>query len=147
MTINEAYRRFSRLDLRSQVPIIIELTSEQIILLNQAQLYQSSMDSLGNNLGGYYFEWYEDLKKGLNPGLGGLVDLYLTGNFYSGFFVRVEGGEIIIGSTDSKSDDLETKYGKAIFGLSDMSKAQYSLGVFFTGLRNYIEGVTGITMK
>ena len=135
------------MDLRSQVPIIIELTSEQIILLNQAQLYQSSIDSLGNNLGGYYFEWYEDLKKGMNPGLGGLVDLYLTGAFYSGFFVRVEGEEIIIGSTDSKSDDLETKYGKAIFGMTDESKARYSLGVFFTGLRNYIEGITGLTMK
>jgi hypothetical protein len=147
MTINEAYRRFSRLDLRAQVPVIIELTSEQIILLNQAQLYQESKDSFGNSLGGYYFQWYEDLKKEMNPGLGGLVDLYLTGAFYSGFFVRVENDVFIIGSNDSKSGDLESKYGQAIFGLTDESKAKYTVEAFFSALKNYIEEVSGFAMS
>jgi len=146
MTIAEAYRRFGMLNLREQVPVIIELTSDEIILLNQAQLYKSSLDSLGNNLGGYYFELYENLKKELNPTLGGLVDLYLRGDFYSGFFVSIEEDTFVIGSTDSKSDDLESKYGKAIFGLSDESKAIYSKGLFFQALRNYIEGITKIQM-
>jgi hypothetical protein len=146
MTIAEAYRRFGRLNLREQVPVIIELTSDEIILLNQAQMYKSSLDSLGNNLGGYYFELYENIKKELNPALGGLVDLYLTGDFYSGFFVSIEEDNFIIGSTDSKSDDLESKYGKAIFGLSDESKAIYIKGLFFNTLKNYIEGITKIEM-
>lgn len=147
MTINEAYRRFSRLDLRAQVPVIIELTSDQIILLNQAQLYQQSSDSLGNALGGYHLRWYEDLKKEMNPGLGGLVDLYLTGAFYSGFFVRVEKDVFVIGSTDGKSGDLESKYGKAIFGLTDESKAKYTVESFFSALKNHIEGITGFGMQ
>jgi len=146
MTIAEAYRRFGMINLREQVPVIIELTSDEIILLNQAQLYKSSLDSLGNNLGGYSMEFYENLKKELNPALGGLVDLYLTGDFYGGFYVSIEDGSFIIGSTDSKSDDLESKYGKAIFGLSDESKAIYSRGLFFQALRNYIEGITKIQM-
>ena len=146
MTINEAVRRFERVDLRNQVPVIVELTKDEIILLNQAQMYQSSIDSEGNQLGGYYFKYYEDLKKGLNPGLGGKVDLYLTGDFYGGFYVKVEDMEFIIGSNDSKSDELENKYGK-IFGLTDESRTIYAKGVFFQALRNFIEGITKISMQ
>jgi hypothetical protein len=146
MTIAEAYRRFQRVDLRGQVPLIIELTAEQIISLNQSQLYGASLDSLGNELGGYWQEWYEDLKKSMNPALGGKVDLNLTGDFYRGFYVEVKGENIIIGSSDSKSDDLESKYGKAIFGLSQESKEDYTLNIFFNSLKNYIEGITKVQM-
>lgn len=147
MTISEAYRRFQQVDLRNQVPVIIELTSEEIILLNQMQLYTESLDKSGAELGGYRSQEYENLKRGLNPGLDGKVDLRLTGDFYGGFYVRVEDTEFTIGSTDSKASKLEAKYGKAIFGMTDESKARYSMGVFFNALKNYIENITKIQMK
>jgi hypothetical protein len=145
MTIAEAYRRFSRLDLRSQVPIIFELTKEEMILLNQAQLYTESIDKDGDPLGGYKQIEYENLKIEMNPQLGGRVDLYLTGEFYAGFYVEVLKDEYIIGSKDSKSEELENKYGTAIFGLTDESKARYTREIFFRALRNYIE-TTGFKM-
>jgi len=142
MTINEAYKRVQLLDLREQVPVIIELTADEIIALNQLQLYSQSVDRDGDALGGYSTIQYEELKRGLNPQLDGLVDLYLTGDFYSGFFVKVEGDQFIIGSSDSKSGELENRYGKAIFGLTNESRALYIKTQFFTAVKNYIQGIT-----
>jgi hypothetical protein len=142
MTINEAYKRVKNLDLRAQVPIIIELTSEELIMLNQAQLYTKSIDRDGEALGGYQSQFYEDLKKGMNPQLGGLVDLNLTGDFYGGFYVRVEDTEFIIGSTDEKSQELENKYGKDIFGITDDSRGEYIRTAFFIALKNYLQNIT-----
>ena len=147
MTIKEAVRRVQFLDLRKQVPIIIELTSEEIIALNQAQLYTMSIDRDGDALGGYQSVFYEEIKKGLNPQLNGKVDLYLTGDFYNGFYVRVEDTEFIIGSTDGKSQELENKYGKAIFGLTDESKSEYIRKVFFNAVLNYVSSITKFPIK
>ena len=145
MTIAEAYRRFSRLDLRGQVPIIFELTEEELILLNQAQLYTESIDKDGDPLGGYQQIEYEEMKIEMNPQLGGRVDLYFSGAFYSGFYVEVLKDEYIIGSKDEKSELLSNKYGMAIFGLTDESKARYTREIFFRALKNYIE-TTGFKM-
>jgi len=147
MTIKEAFRRAQFLNLRKQVPIIIELTSEEIIALNQAQLYTRSIDSDGDALGGYQDAFYEELKKGLNPQLNGKVDLYLTGDFYSGFYVQVDDTEFIIGSTDEKSQKLENKYGKWIFGLTDESKSEYIRKVFFNAVLNYVSNITKFPIK
>lgn len=142
MTINEAFKRVQAVNLRAQAPIIIELTADEIIMLNQAQLYTQSIDRDGDALGGYRAVWYEELKRGLNPQLDGLVDLNLTGDFYGGFYVSVEDTEFIIGSTDQKSQELENKYGKAIFGLTDESRALYIKNAFFKALMNYLQTLT-----
>lgn len=146
MTIAEAYRRYSKLSVREQIPVIIELTKDEIILLNQTQLYNHSIRKDGTALGGYAWRDYEEMKEMMNPALGGLVDLYLTGDFYRGFYVEVKDTHFVIGSRDSKSGDLENKYGVGIFGLTDESRATYIREYFFRALRNYIEGITGIKM-
>jgi len=147
MTISEAFNRVKRLDARTESRIIIELTGDEIILLNQAQLYTQSIDRDGDPLGGYFSQAYEDLKKGLNPQLGGLVDLNLTGDFYGGFYVSVGDTEFVIGSTDEKSQQLENKYGKWIFGLTEESRATYIKTIFIKALMSYLQTVTKFPIK
>ena len=48
-----------------------------------------------------------------------IVNLYDTGAFYAGFYVNVTSNEIIIDSTDSKTEDLKDKYQETIFGLNE----------------------------
>lgn len=145
-TISGMLERFKELDLKGAVPEIIMLTSGNIISLNQAQLYNHGIKKDGSFVGTYQWDEYEAYKKTLNPNLGGMVDLYLTGSFYSGFFVKTENGEIIIGSEDSKSDALQKKYGVNIFGLTDFHKSEYTKKVFFVELKKYIENITKLSM-
>ena len=146
-TINEMFERFNRLNLRDQIPILIEGTADDIIARNQSQLYTQSIDKDGDALGGYRSAQYEELKAQLNPILGGLVDLNLTGAFYRGFEILIEEDEFQVFSTDEKTEDLVNKYGAAIFGLTEENLAGYAFGAFFDALKNYIENGTGLKFE
>jgi hypothetical protein len=53
------------------------------------------------------------------------VTLRDTGEFQRLTYVRVTDTSVIIDSSDEKSDKLQKKYGKKIFGLSDNFKSEY----------------------
>lgn len=55
----------------------------------------------------------------------GLVDLKDTGDFYDAIYTKIEQKFIEISSNDDKTDELEAKYGKIIFGLNDYYKQKY----------------------
>lgn len=98
----------------------------QLIDLNTNQLF-SGVDSKGFLLKPPYADInYKDFKQTLNP--KGVVDLKLTGDFYDGFFAKVDKFPLVFGSTDEKSSELESKYGKDIFGLSKNSLTQIGKG-------------------
>lgn len=145
-TIAEMYNRVKRLDLRKQVPILIEQSGDEIIALNQRQLYNNSEDSEGVPLRFYANNGYAFYKERLNSNPGfGKPDLYLTGAFYRGFYLSVTNSTYSINSRDSKTGKLEAKYGK-VFGLNSESKAEYVQRTLFIGIRKYIEGTTGVQM-
>lgn len=68
------------------------------------------------------------MKQTLNPlpGLGN-VDLILTGGFSKGVFVDARDNSVVIESGDSKSNELQDKYGKngEVLGLSGEIKSEY----------------------
>ena len=144
-TINEMYNRWRKLQLRKQVPIIIEQTKENIIALNQRQLYNRSEDSEGNPLRFYSSNSYAFEKEQKNPLPGfGRPDLYDTGSFYRQFVVRVSPTFYEITSKDSKTNKLTKKYGKDVFGLQKESKAEYVNDTLFVGIKRYVEHKTGL---
>jgi len=69
------------------------------------------------------------------------VTLYAEGDFQGAFEVRFGNDWFAIFSNDEKSDALERKYGKEIFGLTEESK-RYLLSLFkddfVTDFRNYL---------
>lgn len=126
MTINEAYRRFSSINLRKQVPILIEQDSETVIELNQSQLYDRSVDKNNKPLSIYRSVPYAAEKNRMNPKPGfRRPDLFVTGQFYRGFNIKVTQNILTITSSDSKTSALTKKYGTDIFGLDEISKEKF----------------------
>lgn len=126
MTIAEAYKRFKSINLRQQVPILIEQDSDTVIDLNQEQLYERSVDKNGAPLRLYGSVGYSLDKNKMNskPGFG-RPDLYLTGAFYRGFKIKATRNILTITSSDSKTSALTKKYGRDIFGLDEQSKDKF----------------------
>jgi len=54
------------------------------------------------------------------------VNLYNKGDFFRGIKARVATFGIEIESTDSKADELESKYGSNIYGLTDESLTMFT---------------------
>lgn len=145
-TIPEMLRRFQSINLDEQLPIIIQNTRGEMVRLNKMQLTLGKKSDNEFVTPGYSFATYAIQKEKQNPlAPFGVPDLRLTGDFYKGFYANVQGGQsVIFGSTDSKSDNLEAKYGKEIFGLNIDSKTEYTDETVMPEVRKYITGLTGL---
>jgi len=125
-TIADMYRRFKSINLRQQVPILIEQDADTVTDLNKEQLYERSVDKNGAPLRLYGSVGYSLDKNRINPRPGfGRPDLYLTGAFYRGFNIRVTRNALTITSSDSKTSMLTKKYGQDIFGLDQQSRDKF----------------------
>lgn len=114
--------KLKTIDIEAEVLSIIDEIKPQLIDLNTSQLF-SGVDAGGFLLKPSYKDTaYAEFKKHLNP--KGVVDLRLTGSFYEKWFVSAEKFPIFFGSKDDKTTDLESKYGKDIFGLT-----KHNLGI------------------
>lgn len=78
------------------------------------------------NFDGTGIQSYPNYKNKLNPTPGyGNPDLNLTGKYYAGLGIHVEGDSVFSGSTDSKDLALQTKYGPAIVKLGGEYSDEY----------------------
>lgn len=144
-TIKGMLDRVKSLDLRSEVPVIIERTQADLILLNQTQLFQHGMKADGSFLAPYKNKYYAAKKHARNPQPGlNRPDFKDTGDFYKDFFVKADKNVFEVDSRDSKSASLIERDGEKIFGLTDKNKAVYSLGPLFKGIQRYITAKTGL---
>lgn len=145
MGLTDMYNAFKSLDMEQAGRNAIEQTKERMIYLNKSQLNLDSQKSDGKYLRQYFDREYAIYKHELNPfpGLGN-PDLNLTGKFYSEFFATVKGDKIEFGSTDSKSEGLQSKYGKNIFGLTSENEYDYATETVRPKIVSYIEKVTGL---
>jgi hypothetical protein len=149
-TIRAMLTKFQTLDLESEIPKIIERTSDAIIQKNTGEdQLLGGLDSRGDKINPeYHLESYADEKEQMNSLPGRYIpDLKLTGAFYGGFEVTIEKDTFKINSTDDKALNLELKYGRYIFGLSKKNKTDYALNEFYTELKKYITEKTGLRFK
>ena len=142
--LDEMLDSVRKIDLRLEIPVIIENTKETILLLNAGQLYQLNVDGSGNYIKPRYSSiWYERLKMKMNFNLRpDKVDLYYTGEFYNSRDLLVSKKEYIIFSNDQKSTDLLAKYGNKILELTEESEKEYSEGIFIENIKLYVETVS-----
>lgn len=144
-TILSMLTKVRSVNLRDQVPVIIEQTKEEAVKLNRLQLYDMSQDKNEMSLLIYRSPSYATYKNKRNPKPGlGHPDLFLTGSFQNKMFATVEKETLNISSRDSKTFDLIKQYGDDIFGLSEKSKSIYANGVVYEGIRRYITNKTGL---
>lgn len=147
-TIKGMLDKVKSLDLRSEIPVIIQRTQSELILLNQTQLYQFGMKADGTYLKEYSNKYYAKKKNARNPQPGlGRPDFKDTGEFYKDFFVKADKSVFEVDSKDSKSADLIARDGENIFGLTDQNKTVYSLGVLYDGIKRYVTTKTGLSFS
>lgn len=144
-TIASMLRKFQSLDLRSEVPRIIEQTSPIIEKLNKSQLYEHSVDRDGEPLRLYASLSYALEKNRRNPKPGfGRPDLFNEGSFFAQFFTVVGSNTFETSSRDSKTSGLVAKYSADIFGLTKENKSKYANETLFEGIKSYIITKTGV---
>jgi hypothetical protein len=139
-TASEIEERLKALDLRKLLTESIEETADQYVELNQQQMY-AGKDGDGREISPQYARQdYAVMKNQMNPAPGyGTPDLKLTGAFYQGYGVRVEGDEVIKDSNVEYADQLFEKYGNAIGELDEGRHEEYVEGemgpVFYDKVR------------
>lgn len=141
-TIAEMSRRFNSVNLRAEIPRIIQSDANELASYNKSQLYIDGIDSDSNRLREYSLNTVEYKRQ-----KGQVFDhttLFDTGSFYRQWVVQVSNDEISFNSTDSKTPKLENKYGSKIFGLTTKNKSLYSFGAFYDGVKKYITEKTGV---
>jgi|GEM_PF-1068376 len=148
MTIPEMLRRVKYLNMPLAVQESLKSTAFEAIKLNQNQLRLKGQKSDGSFLKDYQSESYAEYKNFLNSSPGfGRPDFYDTGDFQDGFYVQVKTNSLIFGSVDEKSDKLEARDGKEIFGLTKENKKVYAVQFVKPELFAYITRVTGLKFR
>ena len=114
---------------------------EEILDLNTAQL-EKGIDSFGRFLEEYASEDYAQFKKSIGSQAPlGIPNLFLEGDFYAGFILRYDGQAFIFTSTDEKKDELVTKYGSDLFGLTLESQTEITPDLILTFIRIFRNGM------
>lgn len=147
MTFTELNQTINSFDADKVVEDVYEETKEPLADLNAVQLLQG-LSAKGKNLKSYASPLYAEMKNRMNPLPGyGNPDLRLTGAFYRGIYANIQGGSLSITSSDSKTTDLEKKYGELnMFGLSEKYRIEHVIENIDPAFKKEIERVTGLTM-
>jgi hypothetical protein len=83
---------------------------------------------------------YKAYKMSLNPSAGGHVDLTLTGALGEGLTVKKQSQEeFLVYSTDSKYDEIGSKYGFEEFGLTDLEWYEFQQEIMEVVLESVIK--------
>jgi len=120
---------------------IIRQNEEEILDLNRdRQLYDKGIDSNGQRI----FPPYSAVTRLIKRSQGNIfnrVTLFDTGDFYEGFRIKLNGygNPFNIYSTDSKSSDLQEKYGSSIFGLTRQNEDYLNYQIIKPELEKFIK--------
>lgn len=137
------------MDLPQKIPVFVYETRFEIIRYNTEGQLRKGKKSDGNNIApDYRNKVYAELKAQSNPlAVFGTPDLFLTGGFYSNFYISVDTQNYEIDSRDSKTDKLLQRYGENIFGLTQPHKDEYATKFIYPKIKDYIERKTGLFMQ
>ena len=119
-------------------------TSEKRIEANREQM-SKGLDNTGGIIGVYASRQYAAFKQALGSQAPyGIVDLKLTKSFQQQIKSSVNGNTIVTDSTDSKSADLQKRYGTDVFGLSTQYKITYIANDLRPAFNQKIENALGL---
>lgn len=118
---------------------IIRENEQEIVDLNKDQL-ESGKDADNNDIFPPYTRTTIAIKRAKGD-IFNRVTLLDTGAFYNGFKIKIygEGKPFNIFSTDSKSSDLQDKYGSSIFGLIKPNEEYLNLNIIKPEIEKFIK--------
>lgn len=125
VTVAEMLRRFDKIDLDNEIKQTFYDTRDDFVTQQQHQItdgIRADGKPIFNVITGSdeYSPGYARKKGKRKP-----IDLHLSGEFQNDIFIDVRDNEVIVDSADSKSGDLQKRYGGAIFGLYVPFKQNY----------------------
>lgn len=119
MDLQQLQANLKRINPESLAIKILKELSPEIIDLNTSQL-SKGVDATGDSLPEYSSDEYYSAKRAQGIATAGRkYNLYLSGDFYSGFDVEFKGADAIIDSKDDKTGYLVALTTPDIFGLTD----------------------------
>jgi hypothetical protein len=108
----------------------LKMNTDVMADLNAEQMAQG-IRATGSEIKPAYHPLTVEIKRTEKTGLAAVTDhvtLYDTGSHYRQLYAEVKGDEIEYGSRDSKSEKLENKYGRTIYGLTEDSREELVQG-------------------
>jgi hypothetical protein len=146
ISLHELGRRLKGFDIRQEAREAIIETKDEIVRLNQGQLYLGKRSD-GSDLAPYS-SWYAAYKERLSDPIASITDrrtLYLTGKWWNSIKVDVQSETFEVTNDDQKNTLIMQREGEKVLGLSKESKAEeYVPNYFFPALRARIERRLGI---
>lgn len=100
----------------NEVEKAVKKNSKQIIGMLKARLFNQGTDGMGDSLEPYALSTIVVKKK--NSQKTNITTLRDQGNFYAGMYLEANGTEILISSTDKKTNKIVEQYGEGIFDLT-----------------------------
>jgi hypothetical protein len=148
-------KRLNELDVKQQLALVANEHRDDFVHALQGQLHEKGIDGTGKELKPYKNFMvedngrlinYPDLKHEMNPAVGyGNPDLFYTGSFYNSMYADIAAdGTVQLGSTDSKEDSLNAKYGKAIEQLAPITATELYNTTLHPDLVQSVKQQTGI---
>lgn len=117
---------------------IILNNKENILDLNrEKQLFDYGIDNSGKIITPYYSAFTVSSKRLFKLPYN-RVTLFQTGSFYDGFDFRISNDKLLIFSRDSKTSDLQDRYGSGIFGLTFENQKILNYEIIKPELLNFI---------
>jgi hypothetical protein len=119
-------RNWNSIDVASESAWVMLDNREQIVQYNKDQLQLGVKNDNSSIIPMYKSNWYAKMKQGKNskPEFG-TPDLKLTGAFYDGIVIKMEGyNKYSVTSIDSKTSQLVSWYSSSIFGFTPRSRQE-----------------------
>lgn len=146
-TIEQLYEAFGQVNLRQDLPELIEQTGNHLELLIIGQLEKGQMPDGGSIQPSYASNYYAKQKFSMNslPGYG-VPDIKKSGKYYAATKVTAKGDEYDVESdTPYANADSITQYGDILLP-SDENKQIYCDDTLMPAIANYILEKTGIVL-
>lgn len=118
---------------------MIGIMEPRLLELIKTRLYRYGLDGDGNLIG-EYTESSKARKKELRQ-LATHITLRNTGKFYKGMYAEMDGGTLLIDSTDSKTEMLTGVYGEAILGLTEQEQEWLIDNIIDIELQKYVNSL------
>jgi hypothetical protein len=129
LTLHSLQRKLSGFDIHQEVQEALIETSGAMITLNQGQMF------IGRRADGTEITpTYSDLTIELKEQKGqpsDRVTLRDTSEFWDDMFVQINASDYEMSSANQKTQKLEKKYGRKIFGLTKESRSEEFIPLYF----------------
>jgi len=124
MDFTQLSNKLKSIDILKMMDKAVLANKEEILDANTSQLSKGKLSNENDIRPKYSTKEYAQFKIALGSKAPFQTpNLLVTGEFYGGFYMKVDNDGYEVGSNVGHADSLQTQYGSEIFGLTNKSKS------------------------